>query len=651
MRPPLTSEGHNGHGAGAPVDPEAVQAALDKILASPGFSSAERLTRFLSFTVSETLAGNADRLKESMLGVEVFGRKPTYDPRMDAVVRTEAVKLRARLREYYETAGRDDALRIDLPKGGYVPQFVPREPAVTDAAATPPAPPAAVPTTPGAAAASNGRKPLLAGALVVLALAAVVFYSQRDHSAPAHLSLSSIAVLPFVDLSEQKDQAYFCDGMTEEIIDELTRAGGFRVVARTSSFAFKDKHQDIREIGRKLGVGAVMEGSVRKDGQRLRVTAQLISVADGYHLWSETYERELKDVFTVQDEISRAIVQTLRQKLPVRTPGPAKGQQEDLQAYELYLKGLYHWNRWQKDEVDKGITYFDQAIQRDPNYAAAWSGLADCYTWLAFYGAAAPTDTMPKARAAAEKAIALNDSLAEAHTSLGYVRALYEWDWPSAQKEFQRALELNPNSAEAHFGYGVVYLAPQGHYDEAVAELRRARDLDPLSLIINTYLGLVLEFDRQPAAAAEQYRRTLDLDPEFAEAHLTLFESYCARLPREAKDELDKASHGIPPARIDLSRALLSAFHGDRAEAMRLVKLSEQRAQSTYVRPSSIAGVYVILGDQETALKWLEQAYMERDGMLAYLRCSGIFRRLDSVPRYKDLLKRVGLAGITAPSM
>ena len=189
MRPPLTSEGHNGHGAGAPVDPEAVQAALDKILASPGFSSAERLTRFLSFTVSETLAGNADRLKESMLGVEVFGRKPTYDPRMDAVVRTEAVKLRARLREYYETAGRDDALRIDLPKGGYVPQFVPREPAVTDAAATLPAPPAAVPTTPGAAAASNGRKPLLAGALVVLALAAVVFYSQRDHSAPNQIAL------------------------------------------------------------------------------------------------------------------------------------------------------------------------------------------------------------------------------------------------------------------------------------------------------------------------------------------------------------------------------------------------------------------------------------------------------------------------------
>ncbi|HVT92654.1 MAG TPA: tetratricopeptide repeat protein [Bryobacteraceae bacterium] len=640
MRPQSTSEGHNGNGDAPITGPEAVQAALEKILASPGFAGSERLSRFLSFAVNETLAGNAEHLKESLIGVRVFGRKPTYDPRIDAVVRTEAVKLRARLRDYYGSTGQDDPLRIDLPKGGYVPQFVVKESARGDSAAVP----ADRSTADASPSSSSGaKKSLLAGAAMVVVLAAAVIYAVRENSVGPHPGLNSIAVLPFVDLSPAKDQAYFCDGMTEEIIDELTRAGGFRVVARTSSFAFKDKHQDVREIGEKLGVGAVMEGSVRKDGQRLRVTAQLIGVADGYHLWSQTYERELKDVFTVQDEISNAIVQTLRQKLPA--PGPAKGQQEDLEAYELYLKGLYHWNRWQKDEVDKGITYFNQALARDPNYAAAWAGLADSYTWLAFYGAAAPTDTMPKARAAAEKAISLNDSLAEAHTSLGYVRALYEWDWPSAQKEFQRAIELNPNSADAHFGYGVVYLAPQGRYDDAVAELRRARDLDPLSLSINTYLGLVLEFDKQPAAAAEQYRKTLDLDPGFAEAHLTLFESYCVRMPKEAAKELEKASRGIPAARIDLSRALLAATQGNRAEALRLIQLSEQRAQSTYVRPTSIASAYVVLGDQKSALKWLEQAYLERDGTLAYLRCSGIFRRLNGVPGYVDLLKRLGLAG------
>lgn len=622
---------------------DAVRAELEKILGSAGFSSAERLSRFLSFAVGETLAGNSDRLKESVLGVEVFGRKPTYDPRIDAVVRTEAVKLRARLRDYYETEGRLDAVRIDLPKGGYVAHFASQE---GIAGPLNDEPVAAVIADEHPETAGGGRKALFAGLLIVVALVAAAIYSYRIRPSGARApALSSIAVLPFVDLSPQKDQEYFCDGMTEAIIDALTQAGAFRVVARTSSFAFKDKQQDIREIGRKLDVGAVIEGSVRKDGQRLRVTAQLISVADGYHLWSETYERELKDVFSLQDEISRSIVQTLRQKLPERSAATPKPAQENLAAYELYLKGHYHWARWTKDEVEKSITYFNQAIARDPNYAAAWAGLADSYTWLGFYGAAAPTDVMPKARSAAEKAISLNDSLSEAHASLAYVRALYEWDWPAAQKEFQRAIELNPNSADAHFGYGVVYLAPQGRFEEAVAELRRARELDPLSLINTTYLGLVMMFNGQPDAGIEEYKRAFELDPSFAEAHLSLFEAYCSRKDiAGARAELEAASKGgIPETRLDLSRAALRCLEGNRAEALRIVKLAEQRASTSFVRPTSIASVYLRLGDKASAMKALEQAYMERDGMLAYIQCSNSFHELYSDPAYQSLIKRLGL--------
>ncbi len=639
MRSAPTSEGANGNSAPAPAaSAEAIRAALEKILTSPGFAGAERLSRFLAFTVNESLAGNGDRLKESMLGVEVFGRKPTYDPRIDAVVRTEAVKLRARRKEYYDTAGAGDPLRIDLPKGGYVPQFVLREPPPPE----PPAPPAVAP-----AAAENGAHRPLAAALrggAALGLAVTLGYRWRPgHPAPP--ALNSIAVLPFVDLSPQKDQEYFCDGMTEEIIDTLTRAGAFRVVARTSSFAFKGKQQDIREIGRKLDVGAVLEGSVRKDGQRLRVTAQLISVADGYHLWSQTYERELRDVFTVQDEISRAIVDTLRQKMPLRSPSALRNPPEDIATYDLFLKGRYHWARWRTADVQKAIAYFNQAIARDPNYAEAWAGLADSYTWLAFFASAPPTDVMPKAREAAEKALALDDSLAEAHTSLGYVRALYEWDWPAAQREFQRAIELNPNSADAHFGYGMVYLAPMSRLDEALAELRRAQQLDPLSLVTMTYIGVVEDFAGHNQAAIDQFQRALELDPDFLAARQERAGAY-ARSDRraDASRELARLDGSLPEPRLGLIRAALLASQGKRDEALRLVESCQKRAPSGYIHPTSVADVYLSLGNDAEAMKWLQRAYIERDGMLAYLGCAHGFSRLGSLPAYRALCKDLGLA-------
>jgi len=618
----------------AEISAESIRAALEKILASPGFANADRISRFLRYTVDETLNGQTDKLKESLLGIDVFGRKPTYDPRVDAVVRTEAVKLRARLREYYESEGREDEVVIDLPKGGYIPAFRHREKQPAEAAVPIVSEPQRV----------RAWQPAVATILVVAILATSIYLFSRARKRAAALGseLASIAVLPFADLSPDKDQEYFCDGMTEEIIDALAKMNGFRVVARTSSFAFKGKQQDIREIGKKLNVATVLEGSVRKDGNRLRVTAQLNSVADGYHLWSETYERELKDVFAVQDEISRAIVDTLQLKLagPGRQSRPSSA---NVEAYDFYLQGRYHWSRWRSEGAERAIEYFQQAIQKDPNYAAAYSGLADSYAWMGFFGAMPPNEAMPKARQAALKALSIDDSLAAAHTSLGYVKALHEFDWPGAEREFKRALQLNAGDSDAHFGYGITYLAPIGRLDEAVEEMKIARDLDPLSPIANTYLGLAYHFVGNLPEAAAQLRKALELDPGFVEARLELANlSIDQQDFKEFYSHLDLAKELAPESRTDLMRATGYAIEGKKTEALQLVHKWEKPPNGVFVRSTSIANVYAVLGDKAQMYTWLDRAYADRDGMLAFLKPQGAYRPYRSEPRFIALEKKLG---------
>ncbi|MGD0296759.1 MAG: tetratricopeptide repeat protein [Bryobacteraceae bacterium] len=629
-------DAHNTSSSAGELTPELVRATLDKILASPGFANAERLTRFLRYTVEETLNGQTDKLKESLLGIDVFGRKPTYDPRVDAVVRTEAVKLRARLRDYYESEGREDEIIIDLPKGGYVPVFRFREKEPVESST-----PAAV-----ASPKTHEWKPAIVTLVVLAVLVASISLVLRTRSRnldPRPAELSSIAVLPFADLSPEKDQEYFCDGMAEEIIDALSKIGGIRVVARTSSFAFKGKQQDIREIGKKLNVAAVLEGSVRKDGNRLRVTAQLNSVADGYHLWSETYERELKDVFTVQDEISRAIVNTLQLKLSGRGI-QTNSSPESVETYELYLQGRYHWRRWRTEGAEQAIHYFEAAIQKDPKYAPAYAGVAYSYCWLGFFGAVPPTEAMPKARQAAEKALALDDSLAAAHTALAYVKALYEFDWPVAEREFKRAIELNAGDADAHFGYGIAYLSPQGRLEDTVREMQLARDLDPLSPVQANYLGLAYQFVGRRAEAIAQYKRALDLDPNFVEARLHLANAYLD--PGRFKDfyaELDRAQAIWGDSRIDPTRAFGMALEGRKAEALELVHKCEKPGTGAFVQSTYIANVYAVLGDKEQMYTWLEKAYADRDGMLVYANKQGCYRPYRSEPRFVALLRKLGL--------
>ncbi len=372
----------------------------------------------------------------------------------------------------------------------------------------------------------HGRWYLRVALLVALVIVSVYFLwrTPEQQAMP-----NSIAVLPFVNMSPDPENEYFSDGMTEEILNALSKVEGLRVASRTSAFVFKQDQTDIRTIGERLNVGAVLEGSVRKSGARLRITAQLINVADGFHLWSETYERNVEDVFAIQDEISRMIVNKLRVKLIGEPDRPlVKPTTENLEAYNLFLKGRYHWNKWTKEGLEKAIEHFTKAIEIDPGFAQAYSGLADSYTIFGTQDIVPPKEAFPKAEAAARKALQLDNKLAEAHTSMGLVKLFYDWDWSAAEREFKRATDLNPGYASAHHAYAV-YLTAMGRFDEAIAEIKRAQELDPLSIPISAFVGWVYLHARQYDLAMEEYRKTLELDPNFPGPHFLMGENYLAQ--------------------------------------------------------------------------------------------------------------------------
>jgi TolB-like protein/Flp pilus assembly protein TadD len=625
-------------GAKSPVRPAAgpVRAQLDKILGSSAFAGSERPSRFLRYVVEQALEGHP--LKETLVGVEVFGRKPAYDPRLDGVVRVEAVKLRLRLKEYYETEGAGDEVRIDLPKGGYLPSF---EALPHQIVAAEPRP---------ARWWRDWR--IIAPPLILLVLAAAYGLIGNPLPGPASperasASASSIAVLPFVNLSSDKENEYFSDGLTDDLIGTLTKIPGLRVVARSSAFQFKGKNPDIRTAGRQLNVATVLEGSVQKSGGRLRITAQLSSAADGYHLWSETYDRELKDVFAVQDEITRAIVRALEVRVagdPVRRLATASTQ--DLDAYNLYLQGRFHLNKWRPEGARKGIEYFQQAIAKDPGYAPAYAGLADCHTWLGVFGWSPAAKAMPEAREAANHALHLDETLAAAHISLGYVKSLYDWDWPGAQREFRRALELSPGDPDAHFAYSLTYLAPLGRLDEALAEIERARSLDPLSPYKITAAGMIDWYRRDYDRAAGQYRKAIELDPAFYYAYDELRHLECARGRTEAAAAVVQSMRGVFDNVNDTAvRAAAYGRQGKQAEARALVETSIQ--EYTRLRKFGVschaAELYAVIGEKDRAIEWLNKAYQERNPLLAYVKVIPSYECLRSEPRFSALSARLGL--------
>jgi len=462
----------------------------------------------------------------------------------------------------------------------------------------------------------------------------------------------SIAVLPFTNLSADKEQEYFCDGMAEEIINALTHIEGLRVVARTSAFAFKGKHVDIREIGKKLNVGAVLEGSVRKAGSRLRITTQLVNVSDGYHLWSEKYDRDTgklccpEDIFAIQDEISLAIVDKLKIKLLRKEKAAlVKRYTDDLEAYSLYLKGRYHWNKRTPEGLKKAIQHFEQVIERDPSYALAYAGLADSYILLAEHSLLPPKDAFPRAKAAVIKALDIEETLSEAHTSLAFIKTLSDWDWMGAEKEFKQAIEFNPGYATAHQWYAE-HLTMTGRYAEAIAEFKRAQELDPLSLIIGVASAVTLfcgtrRYDR----VIEECQKVLEMDPNFGGALNVLGMVYRERaMYEEAIEAFQKArtfDEGNTWVTAELGHAY--AVSGNRSEAQKVLDELEQLSKRSYVPPDNIALVYLGLGKKNLTFEYLEKAYEDRSVGLSWLKADPIFDSLRSDPRFIKLLKKVGL--------
>jgi TolB-like protein/Tfp pilus assembly protein PilF/predicted Ser/Thr protein kinase len=446
---------------------------------------------------------------------------------------------------------------------------------------------------------------------------------------------SCIAVLPFANMSGDKDNEYFSDGLAEEILNALTKLPELRVVARTSAFAFRGKDQDIRGIGETLGATHVLEGSVRKAGNRVRVAAQLIGIRDGCHLWSERYDREMTDIFAIQDEISEAIVNVLKLKLArtVRRPvTPA--------AFEAYLRGRYFWNKRTESDLNRSIEYFNQALALDPGYALAHAGLADAFIVLGVFGLRAPSDAYPKAKAAALRAIDFDATLAEAYDSLGHVKAALDWDLPGAEQDYKRALELNPNYPSAGRGYGYILSLMQRH-EEALAQLKGARDLDPLSMSVNAFLGLVSMKARRYDQGIAASRVAVELDPNNPQGHWILARALDAanQLP-EALAEAEKAaslSGGSQPYNGHLGYAY--ARIGDRDRALEIVRKMQELAKTRYISAYYLALIYATLGEPDLALASLEKAYEERDTRLLEV----FDPAFDILRSDQDLVRRIGL--------
>ena len=458
--------------------------------------------------------------------------------------------------------------------------------------------------------------------------------------APEH----SIAVLPFVNLSADPENGYFCDGMTEEILNALSAVPSLRVASRTSSFVFKDATQDVQTIGEKLRVRTVLEGSVRRADVKLRVTAQLINVADGFHLWSHTYEREMKDVFAVQDEIARAIVNALKVKLECGPGVLVEPHTDNLEAYALYLKARYFWKKKSASALKKCIEYFEQAVALDPGYSQAHAALADSYIMLGYHNFLPPKQVFPRARAAADAAVGIDDGLAEAHTARACVSLLYDWDWPAAEQRFQRAIQLKELYPTAHFWYACCLWA-MGRTADGVDQASRAQALAPLSLVGNANLGWALYFARRYDDAITQCRKALELDTNYLMTYTVLGQAYVAASRYEeaigAMQSAVNFSGGLPFTTAALGHAYARA--GKRPEAMKILQDLRQRSSAEYVSPFCVALVHAGLNDADQALAWLDRAYEEHSHWLVYLKAWPLFDDLRSDGRFAALLGRVGL--------
>jgi TolB-like protein/Tfp pilus assembly protein PilF len=625
-----------------------VRTGLEKVLASDRFRPAEGLKRFLRYTVEHTLRGEGDQLKEYRIGVEVLDRDPSFDPRLDPAVRMAARRLRAKLQEYYETDGREDPIRIDIPKGGYAAifsHFSSQHLSIPE-------------TSAGREQSPRGHRPRIVtwvAILAVLSVSTLVFVdleNNRRGSGNASRQIHSVAVLPLQNLSGDPSKEYLADGLTESLVTDLAQVHSLRVISRTSVMTYKNTKKRLPEIARELNVDAVVEGSVMRSGNRIQVTAQLIEAPTDTHLWAQSYEGDLNDLLTLQNQVAQAIVQQVGVKLTTKEQGRLKTVHlANPEAHDAYLLGRYYWNKRTMEGFAKAAESFQRATEKDPRYAPPYAGLADCYVLLAEYTLRPSKEVIPKARDSAAKALELDPTLAEAHASLGAAE-VDDWDWRGAEQEFRRAIELNPGYGTGHQWYAEL-LSQEGRSGEAIAEIKHAQELDPLSLVVNTIEGRILLFAGLLDQAIDQLRKTLELDPEFTLANYNLGKAYLQKgdLKRATAEFVEAAKVKVAERQAALAYAYSRT--GKTAAARDLMASYIKKAsvgqtgvrqpESAYVSWYGLAIFYAGLGENDQALTSLEKAYVQHDSRLRDVKEDAFFESLRSDPRFVQLVQRLGL--------
>lgn len=574
---------------------EEVREQLARILASSGFTSSQRLCRFLRFIVERTLEDDAERLKEYVIAIEVFDRNETYDPSIDSIVRVEARRLRHKLKAYYEGAGRQDAVRIDLRPGSYIPLFRSRA-----------AEPVAV--------------------------------------SPVTSAYTSIAVLPFVNMSPEPDQDYFCDGITEEIINALASLAGVAVVSRTSSFQFKGRAVDIREVGEKLGADLVVEGSVRKAGTHLRITAQAIDAKNGYHLWSETYRRELPDVFAIQEEISTAVAGMIQAKLPKRALRSAAAYQPPLEAYTGYFKAVHLLHNEDSGCLQTAMAEFRGLTERYPDYADPYAGIATVYAALSNFGVVSGKEILPELRRSAETAVRLNPESSAGWTVMAGISAHWEFDWGEAEVRFRRAIALQPSNYAAHSWYGGV-LAMLGRFNEAEAEYQVAIRLNPLFASGHARMGFLRYVQGDDAQAVRHLNESLRLAEDFPEGRFSLGVVYLHQGDYGAAIEILERGLEQMPIAIHLGM-LAGAYHrvGDGAKCREVLRRLDRMSATQYVTPMARVAACVGMDDLDGAMEALAAAIEDRAIFANVLNVDPFVDPLRADPRFDRLVRSMRLS-------
>jgi len=633
----------------AGLDPERiaiVRSHLKEVLASPAFEGATRARQFLELVVEHALAARYDDLRERMIGAEMFGRPVNYDTANDAVVRVKATEVRRKLAQYYQERKEFSPVRITLPSGSYEPKFSwepPVEPASSATTAIASAPEPAPAGQSFRAVQSKMVSPIKKRLLIVsvpplLALMALGLYISRGTQSKAPGGIHFVAVLPLQNLSGDPQQEYFADAMTEELISELGQVAALRVISRTSAMTYKGSKKTLPEIAHELGVDAVVEGSVLRDKNQVRITAQLIDARTDQHIWAKEYIRDVNNVFTLQGEVAQTIAKEVSiQVTPEEQARFARVRTVSTDAQELYLRGMETLG---DGDPRKAMVYLQQAIALDPNFAPSHAALANSYGWMGGAGWMPYTDAFPKEKEEAEKAISLDDALPEGHVELANAAMNLDWDWATQEREFKRALELNPNSGSLRWSYAF-YLERLGHIPEALEQSKTALEFDPLSSQAYMNSAFSYYFARKYNDALTQMQRASDLPHTAAELTFPLGDIYAEKgLYPEAIAQFQKLGDA-PHALGHMGNAY--ARSGNVAAATQTVAKLEGHIQKEGVGNYEAALIYAGLGKNDEAFHWLEQAYKVRDKGLTYMKIDPCLDPLRSDPRFQYFERLVGM--------